>query len=112
MPETQCPGIASDLWSGDWVLKPALERVGEGVGISGITAPREMQEIAKDVARRPMEWAAQRRFRIVPVPVGDQLYYPCVGVYSVDGRAAGLYGRVGTKPLIDHDAQDAAVLIG
>ena len=38
--------------------------------------------------------------------------YPCVGVYTVDGRAAGAYGRVARQPLIDHLAQDAAVLLG
>ena len=37
--------------------------------------------------------------------------YVCLGVYSVDGRAAGIYGRMSTTPVIDHQAQDVAVLV-
>jgi hypothetical protein len=37
--------------------------------------------------------------------------YPCLGVFTIDGRVAGAYGRVARTPLINHLAQDAAVLI-
>jgi hypothetical protein len=33
-----------------------------------------------------------------------------VGVYTVNDRAVGAYGRLATRPLIDWRAQDAAVL--
>jgi glutathionylspermidine synthase len=112
LPETRCPLDVPDLWSGEWVLKPALGRMGEGIGIPGTTGPGDLKEIASDVAGGPENWAAQKRFRIVPLTAGGNLFYPCVGVYSVDGNAAGMYGRIARKPMIDHEAQDAAVLIG
>ena len=37
--------------------------------------------------------------------------HACLGVYVIDGRAAGVYARVSRKPLIDGRAQDAAVLL-
>jgi hypothetical protein len=37
--------------------------------------------------------------------------YPCIGVYTIDGKAAGVYGRVGKKPIIDQYAFEAAVLV-
>jgi hypothetical protein len=37
--------------------------------------------------------------------------YPCVGVFVVDGRAAGIYGRVARRPLIDARAHDVPVLL-
>jgi hypothetical protein len=33
-----------------------------------------------------------------------------LGVFTVDGQAAGCYGRVSMKPLTDADSQDIAVL--
>jgi hypothetical protein len=34
-----------------------------------------------------------------------------LGVYTVDGRAAGVYGRVAPTSLINSRAQDVAVLL-
>jgi len=93
-----------------WVLKPALGRVGEDVGIFGVTDAGDWVRILREARRRPQFWVAQRRFEAIPVLVEDEPYYPCVGVYTVDGRVAGAYGRVGHKPLIDAYAQDIAVL--
>jgi hypothetical protein len=36
--------------------------------------------------------------------------YPCLGAYTVDGRAAGLFGRMASRPLIDLAAIEVAVL--
>jgi hypothetical protein len=44
--------------------------------------------------------------------VGGTDCYPSIGVYTVNGRVAGAYGRIAEKPLIDARARDAAVLIG
>jgi hypothetical protein len=38
------------------------------------------------------------------------MMYPCLGVFTVDGRAAGIYGRLSPRPVIDYAAVDAAVL--
>lgn len=98
------PGLLSEAR----VLKPAWGRVGEGVCLEGITqrsAARRSSWLARCSPRR---WVLQERFVSRPVAPGVHV---CFGVYVVDGRAAGVYGRVAPRPLIDGRAQDVAVLI-
>lgn len=112
LPETRDPRQVRGLAHGDWVLKPSLGRVGDGIGILGVTPEKEWRRIGRESRRHPGSWAAQRRF--VPAPLilpGHGEVFPCIGVYTLDGRAAGAYGRVSSRPLIDHRAQDAAVLL-
>jgi glutathionylspermidine synthase len=110
LPETVCPSmVEKDLK--DWVVKPALGRVGEDIAISGVTSERKSQLIYRAAKRRPTQWVAQRRFAVVPVTNGNGSYYPSIGVFTVDGTVAGAYARIGRKPLIDDEAQDVAVLI-
>jgi len=97
--------------SGDWVLKPALGRVGEDVVMAGVTPAQDSTRIARDVSRHPSHWVAQRRFAATALTVGATQRYPGIGVYTVDGRVAGAYGRIAERPLIDSRARDAAVLI-
>jgi glutathionylspermidine synthase len=109
LPETRDPRQVS--WRDeDWVLKPALGRVGDLIGVAGATEEREWKVIRKDVRRAPRMWVAQRRFVAVPLETAQGNVFPCVGVYTVDGRAAGAYGRAASRPRIDHLAQDVAVL--
>ena len=35
----------------------------------------------------------------------------CVGIYTVNGRAAGAYARLSEKPVIDFAAVDVALLL-
>jgi len=110
LPETVCPSIVlKDLR--EWVVKPALGRVGENIAISGVTSERELQLIHKAAQRRPSQWVAQRRFTVIPLPDRNGSYYPSIGVFTVDGTVAGAYARIGRKPLINDEAQDIAVLI-
>ena len=44
-----------------------------------------------------------------PTPRGPM--YPCLGVYTIDGRASGIFGRLASGPLIDFAATEAAVLV-
>ena len=95
----------------DWVLKLAYSNTGDEVHI-----PELMNREAWNVARRmikkdPARWIAQRRFHALPINSDLGLVYPCIGVYVIDGRAAGAYARVATKPVIDYAAMDAALLI-
>jgi len=112
LPETRDPRDVRWQGSGDWVLKPALGRVGEDVAIAGVTPAQESTRIARDVSRHPSHWVAQRRFVATPLTVSGVAHYPGIGVYTVDGRVAGAYGRIAERPLIDSRARDAAVLIG
>ena len=112
LPETRDPREADWQRDAGWVLKPSLGRVGDGIGLAGATSEAEWRPIRKAVRRSPGWWAAQRRFEAVPFQAaGEEPCYPCVGVYTVDGRAAGAYGRAARRPLINHLAQDVAVLL-
>ena len=78
-----------------WVLKPALGRVGDGVGIRGVTPDKEWGRIARAARWFPRWWIAQRRFEASPLDTGTELTYPCIGVYTIDGCAAA--GNVQSK---------------
>lgn len=111
LPETRDPRDADWRRDGDWVLKPALGRVGDSIGLTGTTEEKEWKLIRRSVRWHPGEWAAQRRFVAEPLRTADGDVYPCLGIYTIDGRAAGAYGRAARRPLIDHKAQDVAVLL-
>jgi glutathionylspermidine synthase len=110
-PEAIAPEELRGKEMDEWVLKPAFGRVGEDVGIRGVTADDAYGAILRSMRKHPQDWAAQRRFQILPVETEGGPMYPCIGVYTVGGKAAGLYGRVSRSPLIDHNALDAAVLL-
>jgi glutathionylspermidine synthase len=111
LPETFDPRLVPWEKQDGWILKPAFGRVGEGVAIAGATDAKDLASIRRDAKKHPGDWVAQRRFSAVPVMHEGLSYYPCLGVYTVDGKAAGAYGRIAPRPLIDHRAQDVAVLI-
>lgn len=95
----------------NWVFKPALGRVGEAIGILGLTPAREWIQIRRHLFFFPGHWVAQRRFQIVPLPTPEGPRYLCLGVYTINGRAAGIYARCSPQPIINHTAQDVAVLL-
>ncbi|MCI0363880.1 MAG: glutathionylspermidine synthase family protein [Phycisphaerales bacterium] len=111
LPETCDPRHVD--WRDDsrWVLKPALGRVGDGIGLRGVTPAKQWEQIRRAVRRHPAHWVAQRRFDPVRVVVGAEGFFPCIGIYTIDGRAAGAYGRIATNGLIDFRARDIAVLV-
>ncbi|HEX5138445.1 MAG TPA: glutathionylspermidine synthase family protein [Planctomycetota bacterium] len=110
LPETRSPRDAPAP-DGAWILKPALGRVGEAIGLYGVAEPKELRAAVRDARWHPGRWVSQRRFESVPVETAAGAVHACVGVFTVDGRAAGAYGRVAPRPLIDGRAQDAAVLV-
>ena len=111
LPETRDPRDVPWRASSDWVLKPALGRVGDGIGMRGVTPAKEWRVIARGARWRPQWWIAQRRFEAVPFVCDGEPTYPCIGVYTIDGRAVGAYGRIADRPLVDWRARDIAVLV-
>jgi hypothetical protein len=111
LPETRDPRAADWRSDSSWMLKPALGRVGDGIGMRGITPERDWRAIARDADRHPQYWVAQRRFAAEPFDLGDGARYPCIGVYTVGTVVAGAYGRGARRPLVDAAAQDLAVLV-
>jgi hypothetical protein len=94
-----------------WVLKPAMGRVGEHVGVREACDRAEWDLIQKASRRWPDEWIAQERFEDVPIKADGVSWHVCLGIYTVDGGAAGAYGRISDRPRIDQLARDVAVFI-
>ncbi len=111
LPETRDPRDTGRLDGDEWVLKPALGRVGDGVGIRGVVGGRDWRRIRREARSHPRHWAAQRRFEPLPLHTPDGPRNPCIGVFVIDGRACGAYGRIAERPLIDARSQDVAVLL-
>lgn len=111
LPRTMDPRETNWRKDDTWVVKPALGRVGELVGIAGATPPADWKMIQRGLRWGARHWVAQERFIPTPLMVEDQPWHICLGVYVVDGRAAGIYGRVAAQPLINHAARDTAVLV-
>lgn len=112
VPETRDPRALDRAEPADaWVLKPALGRVGAGIGLADATEPGELAKIRRAAHRQPSRWAAQRRFHATAWQTDEGPRFPCLGVYVVESHAAGIYGRVSPRPLIDAHAQDVAVLV-
>lgn len=112
LPLTCDPRQAESRLAGNaQVLKPALGRVGDMIKLEGVTPEKEARRIVRAARRFPREWIAQQRFAAVPLAGPTGALFPCIGVYTLNERVIGAYGRVARQPLIDHLAQDAAVLI-
>jgi glutathionylspermidine synthase len=110
LPETCAPNLCGP--GEGWIYKPALGRVGEGISIREALTAKEYAQIQKTVRRNPKDWIAQKRFESKPILSADgEPYHLCIGVFTVDGRAAGFYGRVSPYPRIDARAKDIPLLV-
>jgi hypothetical protein len=111
LPETRSPSEVPWRTDSNWILKTAMCNTGDTVCMHGQLTPKQWRKTRLDLLLNPREWIAQRRFAATPIdsPLGP--VYPCLGVYTIDGKAAGIYGRIAAKPLIDFAAIDVAVLV-
>jgi hypothetical protein len=84
---------------------------GDTVSIRELMQAKDWLLTRLGVLLSPAKWVAQRRFESVPIstPVGPR--HVCIGVYTVNGLAAGAYARLSAKPLIDFTAVDVPLLI-
>jgi glutathionylspermidine synthase len=106
--ETREKGKANE----GYIYKPVLGRVGEKISIKEACTDEEYEEIIKDIKRRPKDYLAQKRFYSKPL-VSDEgeHFHVCLGVFSIEGKAAGYYARISKTPRIDSGAADIPVLI-
>lgn len=111
LPGTRDPRDAP--WRGDdsWILKTAFCNTGDAVMTRGVTPSRRWRRATWEATLRPGRWIAQRRFEPVRIDTPLGAAFPCIGVYVVNGRTAGIYGRITTKHFIDYAAVDVAVLV-
>jgi glutathionylspermidine synthase len=111
LPETRDPRDVPGFRDDGWLLKTALCNSGDTVCLRESMKPAEWLQTRLAVRLSPGSWIAQRRFESIPVatPIGPR--HACVGVYTVNGRAAGAYARLSTKSVINFEAVDVALLI-
>lgn len=111
LPETRDPREVSWAHDDQWLLKTAMCNTGDTVSIRELMKPADWWQTRLAARLFPRQWLAQRRFESVPVmtPVGPR--HVCVGVYTVNGKAAGAYTRLSPRPVIDFAAVDVALLI-
>jgi hypothetical protein len=111
LPETR--DVRRARWRSDdgWVLKGAYANNGDAVAHRDLVDAAAWRRAAWDAKLRPGRWVAQRRFESVPVDTPAGPMHACVGVYTVDGRACGAYGRLSPHAVIDYRAVDTAVLL-
>ncbi len=95
-----------------WMLKSAYSNNGDDVLNRDLSPPAEWGKATRWLGWTRRHWVAQRRFDAHPLETPWGPMHACVGVYTVDGRAAGMYGRVSHLPIVDYRSADAAVLIG
>ncbi|MFO0591395.1 MAG: glutathionylspermidine synthase family protein [Polyangiaceae bacterium] len=111
LPESRDPRDAPWREGDDWALKLAYCNTGDSVAVRPAMKKAAWSRAAWRARLWPGRWVAQRRFRPVPVESPRGVVYPCIGVYTVNGRAAGIYGRLSRGLVISGAAMDAAVLV-
>lgn len=111
LPESREPREVDWRRDPSWLVKPALGRVGEDIGLRELLDAKQWRSIARSARWSPAHWIAQRRFDALPLDVHGERAWPCIGVYAIEGRASGIYGRIARRALVDANAQDVAVLV-
>ena len=111
LPETRPLPWRPRALDASWVLKSAYSNNGDDVLHREITPPLEWRKATRWLALSRGTWLAQRRFEpeALETPWGPM--HVCLGVYTIDGRAAGIYGRLSQRQIVDFRATDVAVLV-
>jgi hypothetical protein len=93
------------------VLKAAFSNTGDAVYTRAEVDRKTWDRLCRAVKKYPEQWVVQRRFEPLSIDSDIGAVYPCLGVYTINGRAAGAYARVGQRQIIDYRAKDIALLI-
>lgn len=111
LPETRPLRDVDWACGDDWLLKSAICNNGDAVIIRDSVPPARWLRIRLEASLWPGHWVAQRRFEPVPIWTPEGMRHVCVGIFTVNGKAAGAYARVSEKTVIDYAAVDAALLL-
>ena len=111
MPECRDPREVDQADWDHWVLKACYSNTGDRTYLCGSLTKKEKQRVIREAQRNPLMWIAQKRFETRPVRSCRGLLYPCVGVFVVNGRAAGAYVRLSVGQVTDGSAFEAPLLI-
>ncbi|MCL2522748.1 MAG: glutathionylspermidine synthase family protein [Erysipelotrichales bacterium] len=105
LPETKCLNDVKN--DNGWILKPAFGRVGEGINIPKAVSKVEDSLIRQAAKDHPNQWVMQKMFESLPI----EGLHLSLGVFVIDGKFAGLYGRTSKLPRIDSEASEVPVLV-
>jgi len=109
----ECADPREVPWQHDdaWLLKSALCNTGDTVSARSLLPAASWAKAARSARWFPGQWIAQKRFEPIPLvtPLGP--VFPCVGVYTVNGRACGAYARLSLSPIVDYAAIDVCLLL-
>lgn len=111
LPETRDPRHAPWARDENWLIKPAFGRIGGGVAWFGGVSKEDWRHSAWRARLYPRQWLAQRRFASRPLMSAKGLRHLCLGVFVIDGKAAGFYARLARHRHVDQQAEDIAVLV-
>jgi glutathionylspermidine synthase len=111
LPETRDPRQAPWKTDEHWLVKSAFCNTGDTVAIRTLKTDRQWNAFKRAIWLNPRGWVAQRRFNTLPISTVASPIYPCIGVYTINGRSAGIYGRYSVGPVIDYRSVDVAVLV-
>jgi glutathionylspermidine synthase len=111
MPECRDPREIDPAEWDDWVLKACYSNTGDEVLIVGDLARKDRQRVIRAAQSKPLKWIAQRRFATLPLDSCRGPLFPCVGVFVVDGCAAGAYVRLSSHQVTDGGALEAPLLL-
>ena len=111
LPESRDPRSSPWLSDDEWLVKGAFCNTGDAVVARRWATAAQCRSVCRDVWLRPGRWVAQRCFETISLATPTGALYPCVGVYTVNGRAAGAYARLSVGPVVDYRAVDVALLI-
>jgi hypothetical protein len=111
VPPAQPAHVAWTDARGEWVLKRSYSNTGDAVVSRRWSARWDYASALVQGTISPAEWTAQRRFETLPIDTPAGLMHPCLGVYVINGRACGLYGRLSPHSVIDFQAIDTAILV-
>jgi glutathionylspermidine synthase len=111
LPETCALPWRARTLDASWVIKSAYSNNGDDVLHREHTPALEWRKGTRWLFASRGSWLAQRRFEAESLETPWGAMYPCLGVYTVDGRAAGIYGRLSHREIVDFRATDVAVLV-
>ncbi len=110
LPRTAALRIVDLVGSSD-IAKPSFGRVGEGIAAIPRIRMRDRICIAMHVLLSKGTWVRQARFNSINVGSNREPQHVCIGVYCVDGKAVGCYGRISPQEIVGMSAADAPVFV-
>jgi glutathionylspermidine synthase len=111
VPESRDPRFVDAGQWDSWVLKATYSNTGDRVHFCSEIRESARRSLIRTAQARPFAWVAQRRFETTSLQSGRGPLFPCIGVFVINGKATGAYGRLSKSRIIDGTAIEAPVFI-